>query len=142
MSPMVADARQRFAPAATSGEITLEDDLEPGLPRIELCRGAFDRVLDNLINNALRHTAPGGTIHLRAARSEAHVQITVTDTGEGIPANQLALVFQPFVQIGVRRSGAGLGLAICKEIVNQHGGEISVTSQLRLGSTFTISLPA
>ena len=142
VAAMVAEARQRFAPAAVSGEIALEDDLEPGLPRVELCRSAFDRVLDNLINNALRHTAPGGSIRLRAARSEAQVHIAVADTGEGIPANQLALVFQPFVQIGARRRGAGLGLAICKEIVTQHGGEISVSSQLRLGSTFTISLPA
>ncbi|HEY2397022.1 MAG TPA: ATP-binding protein [Rudaea sp.] len=141
VAAMVADAGQRFAPAATSGEITLEVDLEPGLPRRELCRSALDRVLDNLINNALRHTAPGGTIRLRALRSGAHVQIAVDDTGEGIPANQLALVFQPFVQIGTGRSGAGLGLAICKEIVTQLGGEISVASHLRRGTTFTISFP-
>jgi NtrC-family two-component system sensor histidine kinase KinB len=142
VASMVADARQRFAPAAASGGITLEDDLEPGLPRIELCRSAFDRVLDNLINNALRHTSPGGTIRLLAMRVGQQVCIAVADTGEGIPSNQLALVFQPFVQIGGRRGGAGLGLAICKEIVTQHGGEISVTSQLRHGSTFSISLPA
>ena len=139
---MVADARQRFAAAAASGGIALGDESEPGLPRMELCRSAFDRVLDNLINNALRHTAPGGTIRLRALRSGARVQIAVDDTGEGIAANQLALVFQPFVQIGTGRGGAGLGLAICKEIVTQHGGEISVASHLRQGTTFTVSLPA
>jgi len=142
VAAMVADARQRFAAAAASGGIALDDEIEPGLPRMELCRSAFDRVLDNLINNALRHTAPGGTIRLRALRSGARVQIAVDDTGEGIAANQLALVFQPFVQIGTGRGGAGLGLAICKEIVTQHGGEISVSSHLRQGTTFTVSLPA
>jgi len=139
---LVGAAEQRFAPAARSGEIELRAEIDPGLPRLELSRSSFDRVLDNLINNALRHTQPGGWIVLRAVREERHVAIAVSDSGEGIASNQLALVFQPFVQIGAKRGGAGLGLAICKEIVSQHGGEISVVSQPRQGTTFTIRLPA
>jgi NtrC-family two-component system sensor histidine kinase KinB len=139
---IVAAAEQRFAPAAQSGGIALRAEIEPGLPRLQLSRSGFDRVLDNLINNALRHTQPGGSITLRAALDQRHVVISVADTGEGIASNQLALVFQPFVQIGGKRGGAGLGLAICKEIVNQHGGEIMVASQPRQGTTFTIRLPA
>jgi NtrC-family two-component system sensor histidine kinase KinB len=139
---LVAAAEQRFAPAARSGEIALRAEIDPGLPRLELSRSSFDRVLDNLINNALRHTQPGGSIVLRALREERHVAIVVSDSGEGIASNQLALVFQPFVQIGAKRGGAGLGLAICKETVTQHGGEISVASQPRQGTTFTIRLPA
>jgi NtrC-family two-component system sensor histidine kinase KinB len=142
VADLVAAADRRFSPAATSGEIALHAEIEPGLPRLELCRSAFDRVLDNLLNNALRHTPPGGSITLRAARSGPQVTIAVTDTGEGIASNQLALIFQPFVQIGARRGGAGLGLAICKEIVTQHGGQIAVASQLRSGTTFTITLAA
>ena len=139
---LVAAAEQRFAPAALSGEIALRAEIEAALPRLQLSRSGFDRVLDNLMNNALRHTQPGGSILLRASRDERHVILAVSDTGEGIASNQLALVFQPFVQIGSRRGGAGLGLAICKEIVSQHGGDISVVSQPRQGTTFTIRLPA
>jgi NtrC-family two-component system sensor histidine kinase KinB len=142
VADLVSAAEQRFAPAAASGEIALRAEIEPGLPRLELCRSAFDRVFDNLLNNALRHTSPGGSITLRAARSGAHVSMTVSDTGEGIASTQLALIFQPFVQVGGKRGGAGLGLAICKEIVTQHGGEITVASQLRSGTTFTITLAA
>src|SRR5262249_9927106 len=81
---IVAGARQRFAPAAASGGIELDASIEAGLPRLELCRSAFDRVLDNLIDNALRHTQRGGSIGLGAAQSGRRVTITVADNGEGI----------------------------------------------------------
>ena len=68
------------------------------------------------------------------------VAIAVADTGQGIPYAQQALIFQPFVQVGNKHGGAGLGLAICKEIVHQHGGEIRVSSLPRRGTTFTIVL--
>ncbi|HEX6834699.1 MAG TPA: ATP-binding protein [Rudaea sp.] len=142
VAEVITHAAHRFVPAGENASIAIETDIKPGLPRLSLCRSAFDRVLDNLINNALRHTATGGTITLSAYRTTQHVRIAVADTGEGIASNQLAMIFQPFVQIGSKRGGAGLGLAICREIVNQHGGEITVSSQLRRGTTFTISLPA
>ena len=106
-----------------------------------ICRSAFDRVLDNLIGNAIRHTPAGGSIGLSAELANNALVIRVSDTGEGIPLAQQALIFQPFVQIGAKRGGAGLGLAICKEIVQQHGGNIGIYSQPRRGTTFTISLP-
>jgi two-component system, NtrC family, sensor histidine kinase KinB len=141
VAEMVKEARDRFALIAGDSCIELIADLKPGLPRVSLCRGAMDRVLDNLITNALRHTPAGGNITLCAYRTVQHVQIAVADTGEGIASNQQAMIFQPFVQIGSKRGGAGLGLAICREIVSQHGGEIAVSSQLRRGTTFTISIP-
>ena len=137
---VLTQTRQRFAPAATEAGITLELELEAGLPRLSLCRNSFDRVLDNLIGNALRHTPEGGSIMLSAHRASQRVAIAVADTGPGIPYAQQALIFQPFVQIGSKSGGAGLGLAICKEIVQQHGGEIRVSSLPRRGATFTILL--
>lgn len=142
LAEMVEQARERFALIAADNGVELIADVKPGLPRVALCRSAMDRVLDNLITNAVRHTPSGGSITLCAYRTVQHVQIAVADTGEGIAANQQAMIFQPFVQIGNKRGGAGLGLAICREIVNQHGGEIAVSSQLRRGTTFTISIPA
>jgi NtrC-family two-component system sensor histidine kinase KinB len=141
INDMLADARARFDPTATSAGITLLLHIEPDLPHLMLSRSAFDRVLDNLINNALRHTPAGGSIMLNAESTPRAVRISVADTGEGIALAQQALIFQPFVQIGSKRGGAGLGLAICKEIVQQHGGDITIESQPRRGTTFTIALP-
>jgi len=139
---MLAQARQRFAAAATRADIALEMDVEEQLPRVAIGRSEFDRVLDNLLANALRHTPAGGSVTLSAHRTPERIAIAVIDSGQGIPYSKQALIFQPFVQIGARRGGAGLGLAICKEIVQQHRGEIRVSSVPRRGATFTILLPA
>ena len=139
---MLRDAGHRFELPAASAELSLAVHVQQGLPRVSIGRSAFDRVLDNLIGNAIRHTPPGGSIGLSAELTPRNtLLIRVADTGEGIALAQQALIFQPFVQIGSKRGGAGLGLAICKEIVQQHGGEISIYSQPRRGTTFTISLP-
>src|SRR5581483_7859133 len=139
---VLLDARTRFQLAAEQAKIVLDTQIEDDLPRLSLSRTAFDRVLDNLIGNALRHTPAGGGIKLSAHRADKCVAIEVEDTGPGIPYAQQALIFQPFVQVGNKRGGAGLGLAICKEIVQQHGGGIRVSSMPKQGTTFTIVLPA
>lgn len=140
---LLEQARQRFELPAQEAVVSLETEIEAGLPRLLLCRSAMDRVLDNLVGNALRHTPAGGSVTLSAQRTpDQRIAIAVVDTGEGIPFGQQALIFQPFVQIGNKRGGAGLGLAICKEIVQQHGGEIRVSSLPRRGTTIKILLPA
>lgn len=141
IAEMLNDCGQRFALPVASANLTLAVHVQEGLPHVPISRSAFDRVLDNLIGNAIRHTPAGGSIGLSAELVNNALVIRVSDTGEGIPLTQQALIFQPFVQIGAKRGGAGLGLAICKEIVQQHGGAISVYSQPRRGTTFTISLP-
>jgi len=138
---MLNEAGQRFALPVASAKLNIAVHVQEGLPHVPINRSAFDRVLDNLIGNAIRHTAPGGSIGLSAELTKNALLIRVSDTGEGIALAQQALIFQPFVQIGAKRGGAGLGLAICKEIVQQHGGNISIYSQPRRGTTFTISLP-
>jgi signal transduction histidine kinase len=103
------------------------------------------RVLNNLISNALRHTPEGGKIEVTAKRTEAGMEVTVSDTGEGIRAEDLPKIFDRFYRGEKSRSrstgGAGLGLAIAQGIVRAHGGDIHVESQAGQGSRFTFTLP-
>ncbi|TVP92179.1 MAG: HAMP domain-containing protein [Pseudomonadaceae bacterium] len=138
---LLEQALHRFIHSAAEKDISLECELEAGLPRVALDRLQIERVLDNLIGNALRHTHIGGTIRLQAARNNEQVLLAIADNGDGIPYGQQARVFEPFVQIGKRKGGAGLGLALCKEIVQLHGGRIGVQSQPGKGTRFYFSLP-
>ena len=109
--------------------------------------GRLDQVLGNLVANALRHTPAGGTIRLQAAVVPGGVRISVQDTGEGIPAEDLPYVFDRFWRGDRSRShagggGSGLGLAIARQLVQAQGGRIEVESDVGRGTTFTIELPA
>jgi PAS domain S-box-containing protein len=100
-------------------------------------------VLANLVTNAIRHTSSGGRVTLTAARVEDQIHLVVADTGEGIAADDLARIFQRSVSLGEgpTRDRHGLGLAIAREIVLHHGGDIRVESRKGQGSSFTVSLP-
>jgi signal transduction histidine kinase len=102
-----------------------------------------DQVLGNLLSNALKFTPEGGTIRVRLWGDEDGLEIEVTDSGVGIAQDQLPHVFDKFYQVGqqARSKGAGLGLAIAREIVEGHGGRIWVESAENVGTTFRISLP-
>ncbi|WP_313086041.1 KinB sensor domain-containing domain [Pseudomonas sp.] len=138
---LLEQARQRFQPAADKTGIRIELELQPPLPSLLLDRQQMERVLDNLLSNALRHTPDGGEIRLLARHHGERVILSVEDNGEGIPYSQQARIFEPFVQIGRRRGGAGLGLALCKEIAQLHGGRIGVHSRIGHGTIFYIALP-
>jgi two-component system OmpR family sensor kinase/two-component system sensor histidine kinase BaeS len=106
----------------------------------------LDQVLSNLMGNALRHTAEGGSIFLRAESTLERVRIIVRDTGEGIPPEDLPFIFDRFWRGDKSRqrqsgAGSGLGLAIANQFIQAHGGQISVESLLGEGTTFTIDLP-
>ena len=102
------------------------------------------RVFDNLLRNAVNYSTPGGLVELRAEEADGRVEITVRNEGLEIPEGELANIFQKFYRLDAARSsrtgGAGLGLAIAKEIVESHGGNIRCESNGRLTS-FVISLP-
>lgn len=134
-------AYQRFGPVADAAGITLALDLPVTLPTLQLDAAAIERVLDNLVSNAARHTPAGGRIELGAGVRADHVAIWVQDTGEGIRASDRDRIFEPFMQLSGRVGGAGLGLAMCREIVEQHRGRIQLESTLGRGSRFTVWLP-
>jgi signal transduction histidine kinase len=114
----------------------------PELPEIAADRGQVERVITNLVTNAIRATERGGEIDIAAARRNGYVAITVRDTGRGIPHDYLARVFEPFVQVpNAPSGGAGLGLSISRRIVHAHGGQITVRSEPGQGTTFTFTLP-
>jgi NtrC-family two-component system sensor histidine kinase KinB len=142
VAELLSRAAQRFRSAAADKGIALEVETPAELPPCRLDALQMDRVLDNLLSNALRHTQSGGRISLCAQRYPDGIEISVSDTGEGIPIVQQSRIFKPFVQVGSHRGGAGLGLAIANEIVHQHGGEIVLNSAPNRGATFSVRLPA
>jgi CheY-like chemotaxis protein len=105
----------------------------------------FRQVMENLLSNAIKFTPEGGRISVTATGTPSVVAVTVTDTGVGIDPADHARVFEEFQQVGdreKRRAGTGLGLALTKRLVEAHGGEIGLISQLGQGSSFTVRLPA
>ncbi len=124
-------------------KIVAPDDL----PCVRADRAQMDRVLVNLLNNAIRHTPEGKAVQVEVARvdssPESKVRFRVSDEGEGIPAEFLGRIFSRFVQVpGATRGGVGLGLSIAQTIVKAHGGEIKADSETGKGSTFWFDLPA
>jgi NtrC-family two-component system sensor histidine kinase KinB len=141
---LVRDAVERYRAAAEDTGIVVDCQLEAPLPLVLVDRERIEHVFDNLITNALGHTERGGTITLRATVAVGSVQFSVEDTGEGIPAQFLPRVFDKFFRApgAKHQGGAGLGLAIVREIIVAHGGQIEVQSTVGKGTTFTFSLPA
>ena len=105
----------------------------------------IDQVLTNLIDNATRYTKPGDKISITTSEDENYQILYVSDTGSGIAPEHLDLVFDRFYKVEASRTrgkqGTGLGLFICKMIIEEHGGSISVESTLGEGTTFIIKLP-
>ncbi|AWM89531.1 PAS domain-containing sensor histidine kinase [Pseudomonas sp. 31-12] len=137
---LLEQAQERFAGTAALKGIELAVEVQGPLPRLQADQAQLDRVLDNLIDNALRHTAQDGLIRLQARRHGERVIISVEDNGEGIAYGQQGRIFEPFVQVGRKKGGAGLGLALCKEIVQLHGGRMGVYSRPGQGTQFYMAL--
>ena len=137
---LLEQAQARFATSAQEKEISLLVEVQGPLPRLQADQPQLDRVLDNLLDNALRHTGSGGRIRLQARRHGDRVIISVEDNGEGIAYGQQGRIFEPFVQVGRKKGGAGLGLALCKEIVQLHGGRMGVYSRPGQGTQFYMAL--
>ena len=124
---------------------TLTIDLEPDLPLVLADRRRIVQVLNNLLSNAVRHSHEAGVIRVSAAREGVYVAVSVSDEGRGIPADRLPHLFRKFSvdQSGDRGGDTGLGLSICKGIVEAHGGRIRAESDgVGLGAKFTFTLPA
>jgi signal transduction histidine kinase len=143
VSALLDEATSRFRSVAQSRGIMLLADDEHDHLSVMVDRDRIEHVFDNLITNAIQHTSAGGSIHLRATADGEFARFAVVDTGEGIPAEELPRVFDKFYRIATSRhsGGAGLGLAIVREIITAHGGQIDVASEPGKGTTFTFTLP-
>ncbi|MCB0155203.1 MAG: GAF domain-containing protein, partial [Anaerolineae bacterium] len=125
--------------------ITISSRIAPKLPKLYIDIDRIEQVFDNLVANALKFSPSGSTIHLAAELEEDRVKFSIRDEGIGIPAHKLDKIFDRFYQVDGsttrRYSGAGLGLAIIKQIIEVHGGRIIVESVVNQGTTFTFWLP-
>jgi two-component system sensor histidine kinase BaeS len=137
---LVGDIVAGFQAAAVDAGVSLESRVEEGLPAILIDRLRIVEVFTNVLSNALRHTPPGGSVMVEASDAGGAVAFAVSDTGRGIPTDELDHVFDRFAK-AADSQGAGLGLAIAKSLVVAHGGEITVSSPPGRGTTVRFSLP-
>jgi signal transduction histidine kinase len=143
LAVLLSETAASFRGQADAAGVTLSVDVPADLPLLDLDPERMRQVLSNLIANALRYTPPGGTIRVRAGGGDPLVTVSVSDTGAGIPADDLPHVFDRFYKSGDSR-GTGLGLAIAKNLVAAHGGEIAAQSAPGKGTTiqFTLASPS
>ena len=145
LAELAQDVLQKFRLAAIEQGIALSMEDGNELPYVYADIGLIERVLENLVSNALQHTPENGTVRLALqALEDNRIEIRVSDSGYGISEEDLPHIFDRFYQAGNRhRSGhhSGLGLAIAKHIVALHGDNIRVSSRLNVGTTFAFSLP-
>lgn len=144
---LIADVATSFSGQAESTGVELRTDIPASPLVITADADRIDQVLGNLIANALHYTPAGGRIAISAQPIDGGARIRVTDTGAGIPADDLPYIFDRFwrgdrARTRVDGSGSGLGLAIARQLVQAHGGRIYVESQVGQGSIFTIELPS
>ncbi|MFL6209409.1 MAG: ATP-binding protein [Pyrinomonadaceae bacterium] len=146
LADVFAELTETMTPLAREKGLTLTTELPDKLPPVRADRNKLRRVLVNLLSNAIKFTPKGGRVALAAERAQADtVRIAVTDTGVGIPPEDLERLFDKYEQARSRATrsekGTGLGLYITKQLVELHGGEIEVASQVGSGSTFSFTLP-
>jgi signal transduction histidine kinase len=145
MAQVTQQALADFRSWAGQKGIALRGEIATGLPPARGEARQLRKVVDNLVHNALKFTPEGGAVNVRLSHDARGVKLEVSDTGVGIPADQVERVFERFYQVNGsiqrRYGGTGLGLALVKEIVAAHGGMVTAESELERGSTFTVWLP-
>lgn len=136
----------KLSPLIRNKKMNIIKEIPPDIPPLRMDIERVEEVLENLLSNAWKYTQEGGTVTVSAVqdRGKNSVEISITDNGMGIPEDGLQKVFDKFKRVDDRRGairGTGLGLAIVRHIINAHGGQIWVKSEMGKGSTFTFSLP-
>jgi signal transduction histidine kinase len=141
-SPIVTEAVDTFHEQALASGVSLVAEIAPSLPRVPFDPARVLQVLANLLSNAIKFTRPKGHVTVRVERVVDDICFAVSDTGIGVPPDQLEAVFERYVQLAKDdRRGVGLGLYISKCIVQGHGGKIWVESAVGQGSVFRFTLP-
>jgi signal transduction histidine kinase len=148
IAPLIHRTAAGFSSRARTAGIHLDSSVEPDLPDVLIDPHRITQVVSNLIDNGLKFTAGGGRVAVEVRKppqTSDRIEVSVSDTGKGIREDHLPHIFERLYQVRdgseQSRMGLGLGLFICREIVRLHGGELSVTSRLGMGSTFTFTLP-
>jgi signal transduction histidine kinase len=142
VAQVVLDSIETQKAFAAAASLELEVDLGPDLPDVWADRDRVLQVFENLVGNAIKFTGPGGRIGVGAVPRDREVLFWVSDTGSGIPSDDVPRVFDRFWQARrAERRGAGLGLPIVKGIVEAHGGRVWLESTPGLGSTFFFTIP-
>lgn len=149
LKPILQSLLAGYEQRAREADITLSSDLPDGPCEVVGDRTCMTVLFDNLLTNALAYNRPGGAVIVAAAPQSGEVVVEVRDTGRGIPQESLGLLFEEFYRVGgrpeaggVQVHGTGLGLPICRRIVSEHGGAISVESEVDVGSVFRVRLPS
>jgi signal transduction histidine kinase len=145
LSDLISDTLESFSELAARQSLTLQGQVEAGVGLVYMDTRRIGRVLNNLVGNALRYTPAGGKVQVRASTAPSGYLVEVSDTGEGIPPEDLPYVFERFYRSEKSRNrltgGAGLGLAIARGFVEAHGGQIGVESLPSQGARFWFTLP-
>lgn len=143
---LVQDIAQKFELKAEEKGVRIVAETDKGLPFVTADIGLIERVLENLLENALRHTPAEGTVRLALARQRGDVAVHISDTGAGIPEDQLEHIFERFYRVDKSRGSdpghLGLGLAITRKILELHERTVEVASVVNSGTTFSFHLPA
>jgi signal transduction histidine kinase len=150
LAPAIEAVAAMFEPLLAERGLRLSIALDPAAAEARFDPSRVEQVLTNLISNAVKFTHAGGSIEIvtRAFAAPEHewvrrwVEVSVSDDGPGIAPEHRARVFEPYVQLGPRRGGIGLGLAICRRLVEAHGGEIRLDPRAGGGCRFSFTLPA
>jgi two-component system sensor histidine kinase GlrK len=145
LDPLIRRAVAEIAPLVEAKQITVETAIDAPLPPARLDPERMLQVLRNLLGNAVKFTPKGGQVTVAASPVDGKLQVSVQDSGPGIPPESLTAIFEKFHQGNHKRAhtrpGTGLGLAIAKNIITSHGGEIWAESQLGRGSKFFFVIP-
>jgi len=140
-----ARAAAVIANQAQQKSISLQNKIPAGMPKVMADETRLSQVLVNLLDNAVKYTPEKGTVTVTASVKDRFVQVDITDTGAGIPPNDLSRIFERFYRVDKAHSrelgGTGLGLSIVKHIVQIHGGNVRVESEPGVGSTFSFTIP-
>jgi len=144
LADLLYECKDVMASKADEDHIQIHVESPEGLPILEADRDKVKQVLLNLLSNAIKYNRPNGSVMLRTESTDTEINISIQDTGVGIPDQSVPHLFEKFYRVReheTKVSGTGLGLSICKQIVQGHGGRIEVKSKSGVGTMFTIHLP-
>lgn len=139
LNSVVRETLELLRPELENRGQTIQEELSPGLPQLLLDPAQIKQVLVNLVKNAMQSMRKGGVLTVQTKIVSDEVWISISDTGGGIPQEQIKHIFEPFFT--TKKKGSGLGLMIVQRIVRAHGGRIEIDSRVGAGTTFRIGLP-